>query len=546
MNYTPLRNTFFKFSLFVFTGMLILSCNKENKSGGDNSWFSSGDTELGSETEIKLALSSPEELGLFKPDSVLVFYEQRDHEPAWQNDDLRKELLQTFETAEDEGLYFEDYHGDIIQEKFKNFNSLGDQEKSNLDILLTDAFFKYAEHLLNGKLDPKELHEIWDVPKNESNIVSLVNSVIEREDLDEALKELRPNHIIYSQLIASAKEYKDLSKEVRGWEDIPEGEMIKHGQDDNRIPVVQERLKILGYLDAVDTTHTTNNDKVQKAIEQFQEANGLQSDGIIGNTTIKLLNIDYNHRYEQILANLERWRWYPRDLGDHYIIVNIANYDLHVVKNNDTVRTHRTMVGTEARKTPVFSETVEYIVFNPTWTIPPTIQNDDVIPGMRKNSNYLSSKNINVYDESGNKVNPRRIDWGSEEAKSYTYMQNPGESNPLGRVKIIYPNEYFIYLHDTPSQALFERNSRDQSSGCVRVEDAVELAKYLLSDQEQYSSKDIDQIIAKGDTKQIEMDQEVQVHHFYWTAWRESGSTKFTADIYDYDLRTFEALRKAS
>lgn len=548
MKYIPHRNLLKWKPLFLLTilGMLIVSCNNSNRSGGNNSWFSSDETELGSEREIKQTLTSSEDSGLFKGDSVVAFYEQRDYVPAWQNDALREELLGTFEAAEDEGLYFEDYHGETIQEKFKNFNSLSDQEKSDLDILLTDAFFKYGEHLLNGKLNPKDLHEIWDVPKNEMNFIALLNSVMEQEDLDEALKKLRPKHIIYSQLITSAKEYKELSKDFRSWENLPEGEMIKHGEDDDRIPAVQERLKILGYLDAVDSTNTTNTDNIQKAIEEFQEANGLQSDGIIGDTTIKLLNIDYNHRYEQILANLERWRWYPRDLGEHYIIVNIANYDLHVVKDNDTLRTHRTMVGTEARKTPVFSDTVEYIVFNPTWTIPPTIQNDDVIPGMKKNSNYLSNKNINVYDESGKQLNPKKINWGSEEAKSYTYMQNPGESNPLGRVKIIYPNEHFIYLHDTPSQALFERNSRDQSSGCVRVEDAVELAKYLLSDQDEYSSEDIDQIIAKGDTKQIEMDQEVQVHHFYWTAWRESGSTKFTADIYDYDLRTFEALRKAS
>jgi len=254
----------------------------------------------------------------------------------------------------------------------------------------------------------------------------------------------------------------------------------------------------------------------------------------------------YQKRYEQIQVNLERWRWYPRDLGEHFIIVNIANFNLDVIKANDTVHRHRTMVGTEARKTPVFSEEIKFIVFNPTWTIPPTIQNDDVIPGMRRNSGYLASKKINVYDSSGNEVDPSGINWSGDDAKRYTYMQNPGASNPLGRVKIIYPNKYFIYLHDTPSQALFERNSRDQSSGCVRVEHAVDLAKYLLSDQDEYSSNVIDDIIAKGTTRQIKMKQKVNVHHFYWTAWRENGETRFTADIYDYDRNTYEALRKAS
>lgn len=547
MKNIPLKNAARKHAFLILSiGLLITSC-KNDSSGGSNSWFSANETTLGSEVEIRNALDSAGDLELFKSDTVIAFYKNRDFVPVWNNDNLREELLQTLKSADVEGLYFEDYHGDKIQEKFKNLKSLSDQEKSNLDILLTDAFFKFGSHLYYGKLDPKKLHEIWDVQRQEIDLSAILNSAIVENDLEQALYPLRPRHTIYSGLIASANEYKELSKGFGGgWQDIASGKMIKHEEQDSRIPVIQERLKILGYLESIDITNTTNNKTIQQAIKDFQESNSLQSDGIIGDTTIELLNMDFHDRYEQILVNLERWRWYPRDLGEHYIIVNIANYDLHVVKGNDTVRTHRTMVGTEARKTPVFSEQVEYIVFNPTWTIPPTIQNDDVIPGVRKDPGYLSKKNINVLDKGGNVVNPKKINWGSDEAKSLTYMQNPGPSNPLGQVKIIYPNQYFIYLHDTPSQALFERNSRDQSSGCVRVEGAVDLAKYLLSDQDKYSSKEIDQIIEKGETTQIEMKQKVKVHHFYWTAWRAEGKTKFTADIYKYDSTTYEKLRKAS
>ncbi len=519
-----------------------ISCKK----GADDKyvWYFTNE-DLGSAEHISALISNPEELELFNLDSVANFYAHRKFLPAWSDKKLRESFIETLKEAEHEGLFIEDYHGEKILAKIGDLKKLNEKEKSELDVLLTDTFLKFGGHLLNGILDPRELHSIWDTPKNEVNLMGLLKEVTDKNDLDIAMDKLRPSHLVYKQLIASSKEYNDLRTKSQDWIDIPSGEMIKHNKKDERIPLIQERLKTLGYLDTISSGLTENTGSIQKAIENFQGDNGLQADGIIGNSTIELLNMDYQKRFEQIQVNLERWRWYPRDLGEHFIIVNIANFNLNVVKDNDTVHTHRTMVGTEARKTPVFSEEIKFIVFNPTWTIPPTIQNDDVIPGMRRNSGYLASKKINVYDRSGNQVDPSRINWSSDEAKAYTYMQNPGAANPLGRVKIMYPNEYFIYLHDTPSQALFERNSRDQSSGCVRVEYAVDLAKYLLSDQDEYSSGVIDGIIAKGTTKQINMKQKVNVHHFYWTAWREDGETRFTADIYDYDKNTYEALRKA-
>lgn len=521
---------------------MVVSCKKGTND--EYVWYFNSE-ELGSAEQISAIIANPEDLKLFNKDSVANFYAHRQFMPVWSDNKLRENLIETLKEAEHEGLYIEDYHGERILSGFDNLKKLNEKEKSELDVLLTDAFLKFGEHLLNGILDPRDLHSIWDTPRNEEDLIALLKEVASKKDLDIALDKLRPSHLVYKQLIASSKEYNDLRTKSQDWKDIPPGEMIKHNKNDDRIPLIQERLKTLGYLDTLQSGITENTAYLQKAIENFQGDNGLQADGIIGNTTIELLNMDYQKRYEQIQVNLERWRWYPRDLGEHFIIVNIANFNLDVIKNKDTVRRHRTMVGTEARKTPVFSEEIKFLVFNPTWTIPPTIQNNDVIPGMRRNANYLASKKINVYDGGGNQVDPGSINWSGDEAKKFTYMQNPGASNPLGRVKIMYPNEYFIYLHDTPSQALFQRNSRDQSSGCVRVENAVDLAKYLLSDQDEFSPKVIDDIIANGSTKQIKMKQKVNVHHFYWTAWRENGKTRFTADIYDYDQNTYEALRKA-
>ena len=216
-----------------------------------------------------------------------------------------------------------------------------------------------------------------------------------------------------------------------------------------------------------------------------------------------------------------------------------------MVKGNITVRTHKIIVGQESRKTPIFSDEIEFLDFNPSWYIPPAIKNLDVIPGARKNPSYLANKNIDVYNNLGRRLLPSQIDCTSSEVRWYQYKQDPRPTNSLGKVKINYPNRYIIYLHDTPSKSLFEGNSRTHSSGCIRVENAVDLAKYLLSDQKEFTSEEIDKIIEKGATRRIKMNQKVKVHHFYWTAWWENGKTRFTEDIYKYDEVTYRTLKKS-
>jgi L,D-transpeptidase YcbB len=527
--------------LLLISGLT--SCKKD--SSGGYFFFGSGIEELGNAEYVLNELNNPT-ANLYLKDSVTAFYEKRSYHPAWSSPGLRDDLLETLEGAEEEGLLFEEYHGEKIRDGLSNLDDLSEEERSSLDVIMTDAFLLYGKHLYSGKTNPKNLHGIFDVPSEEIDHLALLEKAVEDKDLDNALDVLRPNHQIYNELKKSLKEYRELSADFEGFDPIPEGETVEPDEEDPRIPQIKERLKFFGHLKNKDSTGNQYTSDIAEALKSFQEQNGIESDGIIGNNTITFLNKGYDERRDQILVNLERWRWYPRDLGDHFILVNIANYRLQVVKDGDTVRTHKTMVGTEARKTPVFSREVKHLVFNPDWTIPPTIQNKDVIPGMKNNSNYLANKNIKVYDASGNEVNPSSVNWSGKEAQNLTYRQDPGASNPLGRVKIMYPNEYLIYLHDTPSQALFERNSRAESSGCVRVQDAIGLAKYLLEDQDEYSSDKIDEIIEGGKKTHVDMEQKVNVHHFYWTAWREDGRTRFTEDIYGYDSKLLEVLKKAS
>jgi len=540
------KNNVFLFGLFIL--LVTVSCKNKNEvdSKIEPTQETSKNTPLGDKNSISEAISNSTNEVLFLVDSIKKFYNQRKYAPIWSNNELRINFIEALKNGEAEGLYFKDYHGTKIKALEENLNSLSTTEKSKYDILLTDAYFKFGGHLLNGKINPEEIHEIFDLPKNQANLSVVLEEAVGENNIETALKKLRPNHPVYSNLIVSLKEYKEKLKDSVEFKKIEAGEMIKPGMLDARLPKIKFRLMVLGYIKDIDPFSNAYTKPVQDAIKQIQLENGLLSDGVIGNSTLKLLNIDHKSRYNQILANLERWRWYPRDLGENYILVNIANYHLDVVKEKKIIRSHKIMVGTDVRKTPIFSEVIQYIVFNPNWTIPPTIKNKDVIPGVKKDSNYLKRKKIDIYNSNGELLNPDEVDWNSSNVKSYTYRQKPGSTNPLGKVKIIYPNKHLIYLHDTPSKSLFARNSRAQSSGCIRVESALELAEYLLNDQSDFTSEKMDDILEKGELTQIKMKQKVRVHHLYWTAWIENDKPRFTEDIYNYDEKIIEELNKVS
>ncbi|SKB79873.1 Murein L,D-transpeptidase YcbB/YkuD [Salegentibacter holothuriorum] len=473
-------------------------------------------------------------------------YSKREYKPIWTNRALREDLYRGIERAKEDGLEPEDYHLSYLKKSLANLSELDDEERSLTEIILTDAFFGLASDYNSGKLDPKKIYSIWGLESNKIELTGLLNYGIQQNNILAAIDSVTPKHEVYKGLKQSLKKYRELAKKEENPIFISEeGESIKADEKDERIPDIKRRLKELGYWEQeITDSLDTYDDSLQEAVKEFQEKYGIETDGVIGGGTIKTLNKTYQDRLEQILVNLERWRWYPKDLGEQYIIVNIANYRLHLVKNEDTLATHLTMVGTEARKTPVFSDKVEHIVYNPTWTIPPTIKSKDVIPSASKDPDYINRKNFSIFNRSGEKMNPHDVDWSSSKVKGYTFRQEAGPANPLGLVKIIYPNKYMIYLHDTPSKSLFNKNLRAQSSGCVRVQGVLDLAKMLLSDQPKYDDDKIAEILNSGNTTTIKVTQQVQVHHLYWTAWNENGSTRFAEDVYKRDAAIYKLLTK--
>ncbi|WP_424494899.1 L,D-transpeptidase family protein [Salinimicrobium sp. GXAS 041] len=539
--------------LFTFCGILLSSCNEDPKSAesetsSENSFFDgvfSRDTskDLNVTSEGIAAVLESDQLQLHQREKVLEFYKNRSNAAAWNNSEDRSAFFDELKKAQNEGLEYNDYHGQKLDALMQDPANLSIEVQANLEILLSDAFFEYASHLFYGKLNPARMYKHWGVNRQDKDFEPILATALKNGEIQESLANLKPNQQVYKDLKKSLEQYRDIkNKEEAGITKIEKGPVIKSGEKNVRIPALVQRLKELEVLENSYTSQdSTYDSSLQEAVKNFQKKKGLQVDGILGNSTIRELNMTPEDRYNQILANLERWRWYPRDLGEHYILVNIPAFELAVVQDGDTVRNHDVIAGAKARPTPVFSDTLQYIVINPEWTIPPTIKEQDVIPSASADLSYLENNNISIYSNDGEQVDPAAIDWNNDNVMNYNFVQESGPSNPLGRVKIIYPNDYLIYLHDTPAKALFQQNYRAESSGCVRVENTIDLAAYVVEDQE-WDLEKINQTIHTGKTTQVKIKSRIQVHHFYWTAWRDNGKTVFTEDVYDLDREVYTAL----
>jgi L,D-transpeptidase YcbB len=250
----------------------------------------------------------------------------------------------------------------------------------------------------------------------------------------------------------------------------------------------------------------------------------------------------------QIIVNMERWRWMPDDLGARYLLVNLAGFELKVIEGGRTVLAMPVVVGQPYRSTPVFSDVMTYVVTNPYWHVPQTIAVEDILPKARRDPYHLIEQGIRVFRGRGGdavEFDPRAVDWWGLGGQRFPFRlrQEPGPQNPLGRLKFMFPNEYEVYLHDTPSRGLFSRAVRANSSGCIRLADPIALAEYLLRDHPRLGQGGVRAVIESGRTLDFRLPEPVPIHLTYSTAWvDERGAVQFRDDIYGRDARLREAL----
>lgn len=477
-------------------------------------------------------------------ESLSKIYENRLFSAAWENKNTIEQLIKSIEDSKYEGLNPQDYHLESLTKLYNAYAKLSLAQKANMDLLATDAFLLYTTHLLSGKVNPVSIDSEWHVKRREGNPVALFEQALQEGNISRYIEEALPKHKTYSELKKALVTYENIKVEG-GWQEVPNGETLKKGVENDRISFVKNRLLVTKDLNKNDIGNSTQfDDKLFDAVLAFQKRHNLETDGNIGKATIAAMNISVDDRIDQIKVNMERWRWLPQEFSNYYLKVNIANFSVDIYKNGVNERHHKVVVGKNYRRTPVFSSKLSYLVLNPTWTVPPGIINGDIIPAVKKDITYLKKKNLTVYDSKGNIIDPSSADWNSSAAKSYTYRQPAGSDNALGAVKFMFPNSFNVYLHDTPSKDLFEKTERSFSSGCIRVQDPLILAEFLLNDNANWNLDKIQKQIVSKKTLTIPLKEQPDIYILYWTAWtNEAGVFQFRKDIYARDSAVSKALK---
>ncbi len=308
---------------------------------------------------------------------------------------------------------------------------------------------------------------------------------------------------------------------------------------------MRRRLVVTGDLPPGSDLESDRYDEILEiAVKAFQGRHGLDADGIAGAKTFEALNVPVQTRINQLRMSLERLRWVDQDVSDDFVAVNIPDYRVFLLRDREIVWSARAQVGKPYRATPIFRGDIQYLELNPTWTVPPGILRNDILPRLKQDPGYVVNKNISVIDRDGRKVDPFSVDWSKySRGVPYTLRQEPGPNNALGRIKFIFPNEHFVFLHDTPSRSLFDRSERAFSSGCIRIDKPLELAELLLRDPDKWSQEDLQGVLDSRRTQRVNLKPREPVLILYLTASLDlDGSIRFAKDIYGRDAELLAAL----
>lgn len=367
-------------------------------------------------------------------------------------------------------------------------------------------------------------------------------SQVESQDVKYQPKKSRIFH--YDLFDDAIKALKEMQKKGEGPK-IDDGPKVVKGAREIRVGQLRERLRFSGELKKKIKKEDSDlfDDDLENALKVFQKNHGLNEDGVLGKNTVKALNVSIEQRITQLEKNKKRIEDLPLSLLGRYILVNLPDYRLRVVDDDQDTLVMRVIVGgrSRAHRTPLFAGELSYIVLNPRWHVPQSIAVKEMLPKLQKDSAYLSKQNIKVIqtiDGQTQTLDSTAIDWSQVDSSTFDFRfsQDPGDGNALGHIKFIFPNKYNVYLHDTNNRSLFQNDVRDLSHGCVRVEKPLDLAKTVLKDLPEWTETKIKSHYGKGGEKVVTLPTKIPVHIVYVTAWvDDEGVTQFRDDVYGYD-----------
>ncbi len=471
---------------------------------------------------------------------VIRFYENREYQFAWFNKKGMTASVPIFYNQ------IQNYSADFNDKSFKNIpldsliTLIETDEKSSLvkenrvkelELLLTTTFFKYSKKVYGGiSKNPKELE--WFIPRKKKNYQILLDSLV---DLDKGERISEPVNPYYKTLKEKLRDYRDIYKKGGFPVVVTTKKLLSVSESDSCLLAVKKHLFLTGDLKTNDGS-IVFTDQLAKAVTNFQHRMGLIENGKINAQTITQLNKPVAFRIKQMMMNLERLRWVPVAMENEFLIVNIPEYKLHIIENGKLVWTTNVVVGKDVKQTSIFKGNISSIILNPYWNIPNSIIKSEIIPNIKENPNYLKDNNMEVL--SGDKViNSSNINWNKYKGDvPFTIRQKPGLDNALGKMKFLFPNNFNIYLHDTPSKGLFNESKRAFSHGCIRVENPKKLLMYFLRNDTSWNPEKVESVFKTGKETGIPIKPTVPVYIVYFTSWVDNtGQLNFRNDIYNLD-----------
>ncbi|RON03419.1 murein L,D-transpeptidase [Pseudomonas brassicacearum] len=463
-----------------------------------------------------------------------AFYQQQNYLLIWPVSGRLSALQAQLRQLADDGL-------DPSRYNLPTDNSEGDA--LCVDIGISAHYLQALQDLHYGRLRQSRFEPLWHaqaLPQDRhAEVLAIAGPGL--QDIAAAFQQARPSLELYQSL---RRVYaRQRQQALPHWPAVASGPLLRPGTHDARIPVLARRLFSEGYLPSVSASlGTAYNTELVSAVKNFQLSHSLQADGMVGSDTVVELNVSPATRREQLRINLERFRWLAQDLEPNGLLINVAAAQLTVYQAGVPVWQTRTQVGRAERQTPLLKSSVTRLTLNPTWTVPPTIMREDKLPEIRRDQTFLSKQNLQVLDSDGHPLVADDIDW--DNPGNILLRQDAGPKNPLGQMAIRFPNPFSVYLHDTPSQALFNKGPRAFSSGCVRVEQAMQLRDLLLSPAERVRTNEL---LATGLTHEFRLAKPVPILLSYWTVQADShGRLLYAPDIYGRDAALSAALGSKS
>ncbi|MCB9994467.1 MAG: L,D-transpeptidase family protein [Hyphomicrobiaceae bacterium] len=486
------------------------------------------------------AAANPESTAYEQAQKLYFFYGGRHFEPLWLTTGAdgkvafspnAEKIIDVFKDSYLEGLRPDDY---LTADLSLDADMSDPEAVARLETAFSAAAIKYAQNAYGGRVRPASVSANIDIRAPQIDGASFLLDLAASDTPDQMLRDLSPNgpeFLALKKLLA--QHYAGTIEKVVS---IPSGPLLKPGMSDDRVPLLRERLELEPVEDSV-----LYDDALVAAVESFQEQRGLTVDGVIGPATVAAFNGGGAVPIADIVANMERWRWMPRDLGEFNVFVNIPEFRLYIYDKGEVAYTTRVVVGQTTHQTPIFNDEIEHIVMNPYWNVPPSIASNEIAPILQSNPGYISSHNMELLS-GGRVINASAVDWSTTSINNFRIRQKPGGANALGQVKFLFPNSHDVYLHDTPSKSLFSRSSRAFSHGCVRVQNPMDFADALLAHEPVLTLAALES--ERGSSERWNnLENHVPVHLAYFTLWvDENGNVQSFPDIYGHNARLIRLL----